>query len=197
MSNSTKFIFVTGGVSSSLGKGIIAASLAKLLQSQGYKVTIQKLDPYINIDPGTLNPYEHGECYVTNDGAETDLDLGHYERFLNVPTSQANNITTGRIYQSVINKERKGEYLGRTVQVIPHITNRIKEFIEKCKKSENKNGFISSDFFDIEVNKKYKFNSGPLLNLIFQVIDVQKTKFKILISDKVTTIKKGYLFSPL
>ncbi len=130
MSNSTKFIFVTGGVSSSLGKGIIAASLAKLLQSQGYKVTIQKLDPYINIDPGTLNPYEHGECYVTNDGAETDLDLGHYERFLNVPTSQANNITTGRIYQSVINKERKGEYLGRTVQVIPHITDEIKKSIK-------------------------------------------------------------------
>ena len=135
MSNSTKFIFVTGGVSSSLGKGIIAASLAKLLQSQGYKVTIQKLDPYINIDPGTLNPYEHGECYVTNDGAETDLDLGHYERFLNVPTSQANNITTGRIYQSVINKERKGEYLGRTVQVIPHITDEIKKSIQYLAKN--------------------------------------------------------------
>ncbi len=135
MSNSTKFIFVTGGVSSSLGKGIIAASLAKLLQSQGYKVTIQKLDPYINIDPGTLNPYEHGECYVTNDGAETDLDLGHYERFLNVPTSQANNITTGRIYQSVINKERKGDYLGRTVQVIPHITDEIKKSIQYLAKN--------------------------------------------------------------
>ena len=130
MSYNTKFIFVTGGVSSSLGKGIIAASLAKLLQAQGYRVTIQKLDPYINIDPGTLNPYEHGECYVTNDGAETDLDLGHYERFLNVATSQANNITTGRIYQSVINKERKGEYLGKTVQVIPHITDEIKESIQ-------------------------------------------------------------------
>ena len=123
----TKYIFVTGGVSSSLGKGIIAASLAKLLQAQGYRVTIQKLDPYINIDPGTLNPYEHGECYVTDDGAETDLDLGHYERFLNVPTSQANNITTGRIYQSVIDKERRGEFLGKTVQVIPHITDEIKE----------------------------------------------------------------------
>ncbi|MCF8297891.1 MAG: CTP synthase [Saprospiraceae bacterium] len=122
----TKFIFVTGGVTSSLGKGIISASLAKLLQSRGYSVTIQKLDPYINIDPGTLNPYEHGECYVTEDGAETDLDLGHYERFLNIPTSQANNITTGRIYQSVINKERKGDYLGETVQVIPHITDEIK-----------------------------------------------------------------------
>ena len=126
----TKYIFVTGGVSSSLGKGIIAASLAKLLQAQGYKVTIQKLDPYINIDPGTLNPYEHGECYVTDDGAETDLDLGHYERFLNVPTSQANNVTTGRIYQSVIQKERKGDFLGKTVQVIPHITDEIKERIK-------------------------------------------------------------------
>ena len=126
----TKYIFVTGGVSSSLGKGIIAASLAKLLQSQGYRVTIQKLDPYINIDPGTLNPYEHGECYVTDDGAETDLDLGHYERFLNVPTSQANNVTTGRIYQSVIDKERQGVFLGKTVQVIPHITDEIKHRIK-------------------------------------------------------------------
>ncbi|MBS1734271.1 MAG: CTP synthase [Bacteroidetes bacterium] len=121
-----KYIFVTGGVTSSLGKGIIAASLAKLLQSRGLKVTIQKFDPYINVDPGTLNPYEHGECYVTDDGAETDLDLGHYERFLNIPTSQANNVTTGRIYQTVINKEREGEYLGKTVQVIPHITDEIK-----------------------------------------------------------------------
>ena len=126
----TKYIFVTGGVSSSLGKGIIAASLAKLLQSSGLSVTIQKLDPYINVDPGTLNPYEHGECYVTNDGAETDLDLGHYERFLNIPTSQANNVTTGRIYQTVINKERKGDYLGKTVQIIPHITNEIKRRIQ-------------------------------------------------------------------
>jgi len=126
----TKYIFVTGGVSSSLGKGIIAASLAKLLQARGFKVTIQKLDPYINIDPGTLNPYEHGECYVTEDGAETDLDLGHYERFLNVNTSQANNVTTGRIYQSVIEKERRGEFLGKTVQVVPHITNEIKERIQ-------------------------------------------------------------------
>ena len=122
----TKYIFVTGGVTSSLGKGIISASLAKLLQSRGYRVTIQKFDPYINIDPGTLNPYEHGECYVTEDGAETDLDLGHYERFLNVPTSQANNITTGRIYQNVIHKEREGAYLGKTVQVVPHITDEIK-----------------------------------------------------------------------
>ncbi len=126
----TKYIFVTGGVTSSLGKGIIAASLAKLLQAQGYRTTIQKLDPYINVDPGTLNPYEHGECYVTDDGAETDLDLGHYERFLNVPTSQANNVTTGRIYQSVIQKERRGEFLGKTVQVIPHITDEIKNRIQ-------------------------------------------------------------------
>jgi CTP synthase len=126
----TKYVFVTGGVTSSLGKGIIAASLAKLLQARGYSVTIQKLDPYINIDPGTLNPYEHGECYVTNDGAETDLDLGHYERFLNIPTSQANNVTTGRIYQSVIDKERRGDFLGKTVQVIPHITDEIKHRIQ-------------------------------------------------------------------
>jgi len=123
----TKYIFVTGGVTSSLGKGIIAASLAKLLQAQNYRVTIQKFDPYINVDPGTLNPYEHGECYVTDDGAETDLDLGHYERFLNVKTSQANNVTTGRVYQNVIEKERRGEFLGKTVQVVPHITNEIKE----------------------------------------------------------------------
>ncbi len=121
-----KYIFVTGGVTSSLGKGIISASLAKLLQARGLKVTIQKFDPYINIDPGTLNPYEHGECYVTEDGAETDLDLGHYERFLNIYTSQSNNVTTGRIYQTVINKEREGAYLGKTVQVIPHITDEIK-----------------------------------------------------------------------
>jgi CTP synthase len=126
----SKFVFVTGGVASSLGKGILSASLGKLLQSRGLRVTIQKLDPYINIDPGTLNPYEHGECFVTEDGAETDLDLGHYERFLNVPTSQANNVTTGRIYQTVIDKERKGDYLGKTVQVIPHITDEIKRRIK-------------------------------------------------------------------
>lgn len=127
---STKYVFVTGGVASSLGKGIIASSLAKLLQARGYKVANQKLDPYINIDPGTLNPYEHGECYVTNDGAETDLDLGHYERFTGCPTSQANNITTGRIYQNVINKERRGDYLGKTVQIVPHITDEIKRNIK-------------------------------------------------------------------
>ena len=130
MTGSTKYIFVTGGVTSSLGKGIISASLAKLLQARGFTVTIQKLDPYINVDPGTLNPYEHGECFVTEDGAETDLDLGHYERFLDVPTSKANNVTTGRIYQNVINKERRGEYLGKTVQVIPHITDEIKAQIQ-------------------------------------------------------------------
>ncbi len=129
MKNS-RYIFITGGVTSSLGKGIISASLAKLLQERGYSVTIQKLDPYINIDPGTLNPYEHGECYVTDDGAETDLDLGHYERFTDITTSQANNVTTGRIYQSVINKERKGDYLGKTVQIIPHITDEIKRRIK-------------------------------------------------------------------
>ncbi len=133
----TKYIFVTGGVSSSLGKGIISASLAKLLQSRGLSVTIQKLDPYINIDPGTLNPYEHGECYVTSDGAETDLDLGHYERFLNVETSQANNVTTGRVYQTVIDKERKGDFLGKTVQVIPHVTDEIKRRIKLLAKSKD------------------------------------------------------------
>jgi CTP synthase len=133
--NQTKYIFVTGGVSSSLGKGIIAASLAKLLQARGYRATIQKFDPYINVDPGTLNPYEHGECYVTDDGAETDLDLGHYERFLNVPTSQANNVTTGRVYLSVIEKERRGEFLGKTVQVVPHITNEIKERMQQLGNS--------------------------------------------------------------
>lgn len=121
----TKYIFVSGGVTSSLGKGIISSSLAKLLQARGYSVTIQKLDPYINVDPGTLNPYEHGECYVTEDGAETDLDLGHYERFLNIPTSQDNNVTTGLVYQSVINKERRGDYLGKTVQIIPHTKEKL------------------------------------------------------------------------
>ncbi len=135
--NQTKYIFVTGGVTSSLGKGIIAASLAKLLQARGYRTTIQKFDPYINVDPGTLNPYEHGECYVTDDGAETDLDLGHYERFLNVSTSQANNVTTGRVYLSVIEKERRGEFLGKTVQIVPHITNEIKERMQLLGNSGN------------------------------------------------------------
>ena len=132
----SKYVFVTGGVTSSLGKGIISASLAKLLQARGLRTTIQKFDPYINVDPGTLNPYEHGECYVTSDGAETDLDLGHYERFLNVKTSQANNVTTGRIYQSVIEKERRGDFLGKTVQVIPHITNEIKARMQLLGKGD-------------------------------------------------------------
>ncbi|MDL2262133.1 CTP synthase [Bacteroidales bacterium OttesenSCG-928-I21] len=140
----TKYIFVTGGVTSSLGKGIISASLAKLLQARGYSVTIQKLDPYINVDPGTLNPYEHGECYVTEDGAETDLDLGHYERFLNVHTSQANSVTTGRIYQDVIFKERRGDFLGKTVQIIPHITDEIKRRI-KLLGTGNKYDFVITE----------------------------------------------------
>ena len=136
-SPTTKYIFVTGGVTSSLGKGIISASLGKLLEARGFSVSIQKLDPYINVDPGTMNPYEHGECFVTEDGAETDLDLGHYERFLSSKTSQANNVTTGKIYQSVIEKERKGDYLGKTVQVIPHITNEIKDHIKILAKTGN------------------------------------------------------------
>ena len=140
----TRFIFVTGGVSSSLGKGIISASLAKLLQSKGLKVTIQKFDPYINIDPGTLNPYEHGECYVTKDGTETDLDLGHYERFLSIQTTKTNNTTTGKIYQSVINRERRGDFLGKTVQVIPHITNEIKRRIQLIS-SEDKYDIIITE----------------------------------------------------
>ena len=133
----TKYVFVTGGVASSLGKGIISASLAKLLQARGLKVTIQKFDPYINIDPGTLNPYEHGECYVTEDGAETDLDLGHYERFLGVYTSKANNVTTGKIYNTVISKEREGAYLGKTVQIVPHITDENKQQIILLSKTRD------------------------------------------------------------
>jgi CTP synthase len=166
----TKYIFVTGGVTSSLGKGIISASLAKLLQARGYRVTIQKFDPYINIDPGTLNPYEHGECYVTEDGAETDLDLGHYERFLDTPTSQANNITTGRIYQNVINKERQGDYLGKTVQVVPHITDEIKRNMRILGDSGNYDivitelggtvGDIESLPF-IEAVRQFKWEEGP------------------------------------
>jgi CTP synthase len=140
----TKYIFVTGGVTSSLGKGIVAASLAKLLQEHGFLVTIQKFDPYLNVDPGTLNPYEHGECYVTEDGAETDLDLGHYERFLNIYTSQANNVTTGRVYQTVIDRERKGDFLGKTVQVIPHITDEIKSRFEMLNR-ERKYDFIITE----------------------------------------------------
>ena len=126
---SVKYIFVTGGVTSSLGKGIISASLAKLLRARNLRVTIQKFDPYLNVDPGTLNPYEHGECFVTEDGAETDLDLGHYERFIDEDLNKYSNLTTGKVYWNVLNKERRGEYLGSTVQVIPHITNEIKEFV--------------------------------------------------------------------
>lgn len=140
----TKYIFVTGGVASSLGKGIISASIGKLLQSRGYSVTIQKLDPYLNVDPGTMNPYEHGECYVTTDGAETDLDLGHYERFLSVETSQSNNVTTGSIYKTVIEKERRGDYLGKTVQIIPHITDEIKRRI-KLVSTKNKFDFVITE----------------------------------------------------
>jgi CTP synthase len=167
---STKFVFVTGGVTSSLGKGIIAASLAKLLQARGLKVSIQKFDPYINVDPGTLNPYEHGECYVTDDGAETDLDLGHYERFLNTPTSQDNNVTTGRIYYDVITKERKGEFLGKTVQVVPHITDEIKANFQKLAEKGNYDviiteiggcvGDIESLPF-IEAVRQFKYDMGP------------------------------------
>jgi CTP synthase len=173
-----KYIFVTGGVTSSLGKGIISASLAKLLQARGYSVTIQKLDPYINVDPGTLNPYEHGECYVTEDGAETDLDLGHYERFTNIATTQNNNVTTGRIYQSVINKERKGDYLGKTVQVIPHITDEIKRRI-KILGTKGNFDFIITEIGGtvgdieslpyIEAIRQMKWELGPLNSLVIHL----------------------------
>lgn len=166
----TKYIFVTGGVTSSLGKGIISASLGRLLQAHGYNVTIQKLDPYINVDPGTLNPYEHGECYVTEDGAETDLDLGHYERFTGIHTTQANNVTTGRIYQSVINKERRGDFLGKTVQIIPHITDEIKRRI-KLLGSNNKYDVVITEIGGtvgdieslpfIEAVRQLKWDLGP------------------------------------
>ncbi len=173
-----KYIFVTGGVTSSLGKGILTASLAKLLQSRGYSVTIQKLDPYINVDPGTLNPYEHGECFVTMDGAETDLDLGHYERFLNAHTSQANNVTTGRIYQTVIEKERRGDYLGKTVQVIPHITDEIKRRI-KLVGSGNKYDIVLTEIGGtvgdieslpyIESVRQLKWEMGPRSCLVIHL----------------------------
>ncbi len=173
-----KYIFVTGGVTSSLGKGIVSSSLAKLLQARGYSVTIQKLDPYINVDPGTLNPYEHGECYVTNDGAETDLDLGHYERFLNVPTSQANNVTTGRIYQAVIDKERKGDYLGKTVQIIPHITDEIKRRI-KLVGSEGKYDIVITEIGGtvgdieslpyIESVRQLRWEQGPQNSIVIHL----------------------------
>lgn len=165
----TKYVFVTGGVVSSLGKGITAASLGRLLKERGYSVTIQKFDPYINIDPGTMNPYEHGEVFVTNDGAETDLDLGHYERFLDENLTKYNNITTGKVYESVINKERKGQYLGKTVQVIPHITNEIKAKIELVGKENNSDiviteiggtvGDIESTPF-LEAIRQFKYDVG-------------------------------------
>ncbi|MEL6593824.1 MAG: CTP synthase, partial [Bacteroidota bacterium] len=170
MTDTTKYIFVTGGVTSSLGKGILAASLAKLLQLRGYQVTIQKFDPYINVDPGTLNPYEHGECYVTGDGAETDLDLGHYERFLNTPTSQANNVTTGRVYQTVIEKERRGDYLGKTVQVIPHITDEIKRRFKAINEGGKYDIIISEiggtvgdieSLPYVEALRQFRYDHGP------------------------------------
>lgn len=176
--SSTKYIFITGGVTSSLGKGIISSSLARLLQGRGLSVTIQKLDPYINVDPGTLNPYEHGECYVTEDGAETDLDLGHYERFLGVPTSQANNVTTGKIYQTVINKERRGDYLGKTVQVIPHITDEIKRRI-KLLGRKNKYDIVLTEIGGtvgdieslpyIEAVRQLKWELGPTNSLVIHL----------------------------
>ena len=178
LSKTPKYIFVTGGVSSSLGKGIISASLAKLLQSKGLNVTIQKFDPYINIDPGTLNPYEHGECYVTSDGTETDLDLGHYERFLSIKTTRINNTTTGKIYQSVINRERKGDFLGKTVQVIPHITNEIKRRI-KLIESEDKYDIIITELGGtvgdiesypfIEAVRQFKWDVGEGNSLVIHL----------------------------
>jgi CTP synthase len=178
MTSSTKYIFVTGGVTSSLGKGIIAASLGKLLQARGFTVTIQKFDPYLNIDPGTLNPYEHGECYVTDDGAETDLDLGHYERFLNIQTSQGNNITTGRIYNNVITKEREGAFLGKTVQVVPHITDEIKRNVELLGVKGNYDfviteiggcvGDIESLPF-LEAVRQFRWEKGPNETLVIHL----------------------------
>jgi CTP synthase len=174
----TKYIFITGGVTSSLGKGIVSASLAMLLQERGLSVTIQKLDPYINVDPGTLNPYEHGECYVTVDGAETDLDLGHYERFLGIQTTQANNVTTGKVYQEVIDKERRGDFLGKTVQVIPHITDEIKRRIMLLGQEEQYDvvlteiggtvGDIESLPY-IEAVRQLKFELGPTNTLFIHL----------------------------
>ena len=176
--SATKYIFVTGGVTSSLGKGIVAASLAKLLQARGFSVTIQKFDPYLNIDPGTLNPYEHGECYVTDDGAETDLDLGHYERFLSTPTSQANNVTTGRIYNTVITKERQGAFLGKTVQIVPHITDEIKRNIQLLGESGKYDiviteiggcvGDIESLPF-LEAVRQFRWEMGPSETLVIHL----------------------------
>ena len=180
MKNSPKYIFVTGGVSSSLGKGIISASLGKLLKSKGLEVTIQKFDPYINVDPGTLNPYEHGECYVTSDGAETDLDLGHYERFLGIKTSSNNNTTTGQIYQTVINQERKGDFLGKTVQVIPHITNEIKSRIKSLENEKKYDVIITElggtvgdieSYPFIEAVRQFRWEIGEQNSLVIETID--------------------------
>ncbi|MCU0431540.1 MAG: CTP synthase [Cytophagaceae bacterium] len=177
-SSSVKYIFVTGGVSSSLGKGIVAASLAKLLQARGYRVTIQKFDPYLNVDPGTLNPYEHGECYVTDDGAETDLDLGHYERFLNIPTSKSNNITTGRIYYNVITKEREGAFLGKTVQVVPHITDEIKRNFELLSSKDEYDIIITEiggtvgdieSFPFLEAVRQFRWEKAPTDTLVIHL----------------------------
>ena len=201
MSSQTKYIFVTGGVSSSLGKGIVAASLAKLLQAQGYKTTIQKLDPYINVDPGTLNPYEHGECYVTNDGAETDLDLGHYERFLGISTSQDNNVTTGRIYNNVISKERKGEFLGKTVQVIPHITDEIKNSFYKIGKNNSFEIVIteiggcigdieSLPFFEAVRQAKFDLNRNDFLNIHLTLIPYLSTSGELKTKPTQHSVKK-------
>jgi len=178
LTKTPKYIFVTGGVSSSLGKGIISASLAKLLQSKGLKVTIQKFDPYINIDPGTLNPYEHGECYVTKDGTETDLDLGHYERFLSIQTTKTNNTTTGKIYQSVINRERRGDFLGKTVQVIPHITNEIKRRIQLINSEDSYDVIITElggtvgdieSYPFIEAVRQFRWDVGEKNSLVIHL----------------------------
>ena len=166
----TKYIFVTGGVVSSLGKGIISASIGKLLQARGYKVTIQKFDPYINIDPGTLNPYEHGECYVTEDGFETDLDLGHYERFTGIHTTRNNSITTGRIYKTVIDRERHGDYLGKTIQVVPHITDEIKRRMLRRSEESTLNSSLKYDFVITEVGGTIgDIESAPFMEAIRQL----------------------------
>ena len=167
----TKYIFVTGGVVSSLGKGIISASIGKLLQARGYKITIQKFDPYINIDPGTLNPYEHGECYVTVDGMETDLDLGHYERFTGIHTTRNNSITTGRIYKTVIDRERRGDYLGKTIQVVPHITDEIKRrMLRESEELKVKSEELNFDFVITEVGGTIgDIESAPFMEAIRQL----------------------------
>ena len=196
-----KYIFVTGGVTSSLGKGIISASLGLLLKAVGYKVTIQKFDPYLNIDPGTMSPYEHGECYVTEDGAETDLDLGHYERFLGITTSQDNNVTTGRIYNNVISKERKGEFLGKTVQVIPHITDEIKNSFYKIGKNNSFEIIIteiggcigdieSLPFFEAVRQAKFDLNRDDFLNIHLTLIPYLSTSGELKTKPTQHSVKK-------